>query len=269
MSTSKSIEEAIQKGDAPIGVMETGEVMSLSIEERKGITNLFGRPGYGKSVALEIILLSDIFAGRGGIFIDPYGDLVVELENKLSPKDSIIVFEATGKNLDENIQKFEKDVDLDKLQKESEKFLLCKLDYRMIGQDGARDLGIYILIKYLESLRNEKRSIIIDEAHNFLNDEVFQKIIDAKENYYIFMDQTGINYRTDILESILKNTGNLVCFNLDRPTAKIINKFNPELDTNALIALEKYEIYAKLSVQDKPFIAKAKGVFPIPYSATK
>ncbi len=260
----------IKEEVTPIGVQENGETFDLSSEERPGLLHLFGRSGNGKSVTLENIIISDILNGRGGMFIDPYGDLIKDIQEYIptGKADKVAVFEAQAGTLDENIAKFQEEVHFEEMKKDSQKFLLCKLDYRTLGRDVARELGLYLVKQFLQVVGGEGRSLGLDEAHNFVDEEMLEQIVQSKEKELscILSDQTSMHYRTDILERTLEAAYHVVCYAVDSSTANIINRYHSEMSPSELTSLEKYNFIVKVNAKTaSPTVMKLKGVFPISY----
>jgi hypothetical protein len=264
------MENIIKEGLTPIGVEENGETFGLSPAERPGILHLFGRSGEGKSVTLENIVISDIHNGRGGMLIDPYGDLIKDIQAYI-PEDKatkVAIFEAQAGTFDENIAKFQQEIHFEEMKKDGQKFLLCKLDYKTLGQDVARALGIYLVKQFLQVVGGENRSLVLDEAHNFVDEEILGQIVQSKENGLscILSDQTSMHYRTDILERTLEAANHVLSYFVDSATAGLINKYHTEMSPSELTSLEKYNFMTKVNAKTaSPTVMKLKGVFPIPY----
>lgn len=265
------IMENIMKGGlTPIGIQENGETFGLTPEEHSGILHLFGRTGQGKSVTLVDLIISDIHNGRGGMLIDPYGDLIKDIQTYIpAGKDNkVIVFEAQAGTFDENVTKFQKEINFDKIKKDGQKFLLCKLDYRTLGANGVINLGTYLVKQFLQAVDGENRTLGLDEAHNFIDEEVLEQILHSKEKglLCILADQTSLHYRTDILSRLLEAANHILCFFTEKETANLISTYHPEMSPSKLIALEKYNFLAKLNAKTaSPTTIKLKGLFPIPY----
>jgi len=255
----------IQEGLMPIGTKENGEIIGLLNEERAGVLHLYGRTGQGKSVTLEGVVVSEIVNGRGGMFIEPYGDLVkdVQLYIPVDKKNKVAVFEAKEKTLEENIARFEKEIDFNEMKKDNQKYLLCKLDYQTLGTDVAKELGVYLVNQFLKVVGGENRSLVLDEAHNFLSEEVLEQILQSKEKglLSVLCDQTSLHYREDIHKRLLESVNYVVSYRLDEKTASMINKYHSEIDKSELAELEKYYLIAKLNSG----VVKLKGIYPIPY----
>ncbi len=270
MPTTNTIENIIAGGGAPIGVQENGDIIGLSPEERRGILHLLGRSGQGKSVTLEIIAISDIHNSRGGMLIEPYGDLITDISAYI-PADKaskVTVFEASTGTVEENITKFQNEIDLEEMENDDQKFLFCKVDYQTLGSDVARELGIYLVKQFLQVVGGGNRSLFIDEAHNFINEETLEQVLKSKEKNLscILSDQTCMHYRTDIMEILLKTLDHIISYMSDSKTANLINKYHTEVSPEELKALEKYNFLAKLNAKtDSPTTMKLKGIFPIPY----
>lgn len=267
---TNTMENIIKEGLTPIGVQKNGETFGLSPEERSGILHLFGRSGQGKAVTLEDVVISDIHNGRGGMFIDPYGDLIKDIQDYI-PTDKankVAVFEAQAGTLDENIAKFQQEIHFEEMKKDSQKFLLCKLDYKTLSQGVARALGTYLVKQFLQVVGGGNRSLVLDEAHNFLDEEVLEQIVQSEEKGLscILSNQTSEHYLTDILERTLEAANHVLCYSADDATANLVNKHHSEMSPSELTSLAKYHFVAKVNAKTaSPAIMKLKGIFPIPY----
>ena len=203
------------------------------------------------------------------MFIDPYGDLIKDIQDYI-PADKtnkVAVFEAQAGTLDENIAKFKQEIHLEEMKKDGQKFLICKLDYRTLGKDVARELGLNLVKQFLQVVGGENRSLVLDEAHNFVDEEVLEQIVQSKEKglLCILSDQTSMHYRTDILERTLEAANHVLCYFVDSATANLINKHHPEMSPSELTSLEKYNFVAKVNAKStSPAVMKLKGV-SIPY----
>jgi hypothetical protein len=66
-------------GRAQIG----GHSVALAVADARQHVHLIGKTGVGKSTLLLNLILSDVHAGRGAVVIDPRGDLVTDLLDRL------------------------------------------------------------------------------------------------------------------------------------------------------------------------------------------
>ncbi len=264
MVNPKIIGDVLTDDAMAIGVLESGETFGLEQEDRKGNMYVLGRSGTGKSVLVESLVISDLVKSRGGLFIDPFGDLI----NDVMPyanKDNVIVFEVAKGNAEFNINKFKQEVDL--LEIKNGKFILCKLSYPVIGNHVAREVGTYILAEFYK-LKNDLRgaSLFVDEFHNFVDDG---RNIAVNKEYGIkclLSDQSTIQYSLDGLQQLFNVVDHIICFTPDNRTAKQVGE-NFGFDPEDLKSIEKFNFFAKLTVGgDKTDGFKAKGLFPVPYA---
>ena len=263
MSNLKIIKDVLTCDDTPIGVLDFGNIFGLSQEDRKGNMYVLGKSGQGKTVLLESLIISDLVNSRGGLLIDPFGDIVDEVI-QYANKNNTIVFEVAKGDTEFNINKFKQEVDLNEIK--NNKFVLCKLSYPVIGSHVAREVGTYILGEFYK-LKNELNgvSLFIDEFHNFVGNEL--NIVSNKEHGIkcCITDQSINQYSNDGLQQIFNVVDHIICYNVDSRTAKYVSEsfgFNVEDLKN----VEKYNFYTKLTI-DGIMIEnfKAKGLFPIPY----
>lgn len=265
-----TIKNVTEEGSTPIGVEENKEIFNISNEDRPGILHLFGNTGQGKSVTIENLIISDIHNNRGGMLIDPYGDLIKAIQDyiPIDKVNKVTVFEAKAGTLDENIVKFKQEIRFEEMQKDSQKFLLCKIDNRTLDTGVARELGIYLVKQFLQIVNVENRSLILDEAHNFIDKDILGEMTQSKEKGLscILLDQTSTHYHTDILERLLKSANHVLCYFTDNLTVNTINKYHPDMNPEELTLLEKYQFIIKMNAKTiSPTIIKLKGIFPIPY----
>lgn len=255
----------IKAGFTPIGIRENGEIFSLSPEERPGILQLFGQSGQGKTVTIQGIIISDIRNDRMGMFIDPWGDVIEEIRSRIpaGKADKVSVFEAQKVSLDENIKKFQKEI-ADSIKKGG--FLLCRLDYRTLGEDAVKALGSQMVKIFLQIIGTKESSLIIDEAHNFIDEETLEIIIKNKieKMSCILADQAPVHYQKDVLGRLFESTNHLLSYLIDKDSADLIAKYHPEIEPVKLTALEKYTFIAKINAKtDSPVTMKLRGIFPI------
>ncbi|WP_019901938.1 helicase HerA domain-containing protein [Salinispora arenicola] len=83
-------------GDAQIG----GHRVALSVPDARYHTHVIGSTGSGKTTLLVNMAVDDIKAGRGTVVIDPHGDLVLDILDRL-PKgceDRVVLFDPDQDN---------------------------------------------------------------------------------------------------------------------------------------------------------------------------
>ncbi|MFH1089065.1 MAG: hypothetical protein V1716_01425 [Candidatus Uhrbacteria bacterium] len=256
-----------KEGTTPIGVQENGEIFSLSLEERSGILNLFGRSGQGKSLTIENIVISDILNGRSGLLIEPYGDLIKEIQLYV-PADKIKVFETQAGTLEENIARFQQEIDFSEMTN-GQLFILCQINYQALGGDLTKDFGDYLVKQFLKVAGCKNCSLMIDEAHNSVSEEILEQVFESKEEGLscLFSDQSFTNYRAEFVGRLFEVSNHLICYLLNPEIADLLNKYNPDMSSDELTKLEQYHFLAKFNAKTAtPTIIKLKGIFPIPFS---
>jgi len=69
----------------PLGHAETGthQPVALAVADARQHLHILGATGSGKSTLLTSLVLSDVAAGRGAVVIDPKGDLVTDILDRL------------------------------------------------------------------------------------------------------------------------------------------------------------------------------------------
>jgi len=75
----------IPAGGKPLGHGETGtrQPVALAVADARQHLHILGATGSGKSTLLTGLVLSDVAAGRGAVVIDPKGDLVTDILDRL------------------------------------------------------------------------------------------------------------------------------------------------------------------------------------------
>ncbi|WP_240763097.1 type IV secretory system conjugative DNA transfer family protein [Micromonospora sp. HM134] len=83
-------------GDAEIG----GHSVGLSVADARYHLHVIGATGSGKTTLLVNMALDDIRAGRGTVVIDPHGDLVLDILDRLpaSVADRVVLFDPDQEN---------------------------------------------------------------------------------------------------------------------------------------------------------------------------
>ncbi len=71
----------------PLGHAETGthQPVALAVADARQHLHILGATGSGKSTLLAGLVLADVTAGRGAVVIDPKGDLVIDILDRLLP----------------------------------------------------------------------------------------------------------------------------------------------------------------------------------------
>lgn len=269
------IKDATKENLIPVGLTEKEELQGLSPTDRIGNMYITGRSGTGKTITIENMVVGDIWHERGGLLIDPYGDIVNDVLEYIpaDKKNKVAVFEVTAGTAEDNIKKFEQEIDLEEMKKDDQKFLLCKLRYTLIGTHEARSFGLYLLKRFYEivgqngSLAN--RSIYIDEIHNFIDDETLA-LIKKSVDYQVAMviaDQRGCILGEKLQQELFPTIIHLLCFSIDQLSAiSIVENFAVKLSVEDIKGIEKYHFYAKLTIDGNSQPEQLlKGVFPLSY----
>ncbi|WP_431895486.1 type IV secretory system conjugative DNA transfer family protein [Micromonospora haikouensis] len=83
-------------GDAEVG----GHSVGLSVPDARYHMHVIGSTGSGKTTLLVNMALDDIKAGRGTVVIDPHGDLVLDILDRLpaSVADRVVLFDPDQEN---------------------------------------------------------------------------------------------------------------------------------------------------------------------------
>ncbi|WP_431893419.1 type IV secretory system conjugative DNA transfer family protein [Micromonospora haikouensis] len=83
-------------GDAEIG----GHSVGLSVPDARYHMHVIGSTGSGKTTLLVNLALDDIKAGRGTVVIDPHGDLVLDILDRLpaTVADRVVLFDPDQEN---------------------------------------------------------------------------------------------------------------------------------------------------------------------------
>ncbi len=82
----------------PLGIADTGtrRPVGLAVPDARHHLHLLGATGSGKSTLMAQLILADAHAGRGVVVIDPKGDLVTDLLDRLpaNAADRVVLFDA-------------------------------------------------------------------------------------------------------------------------------------------------------------------------------
>lgn len=140
------------------------------------------------------------------------------------------------------------------------KILICNLAKGKIGEDTAYFLGSLITAKIqLSALRRvhipeKDRSdffLYIDEFQNFAT-QSFAEILSEARKYrlsVILAHQNTVQIENDLLETIIGNTGTLICFRTSSPQDenKLLPVFAPEVEKGQIANLPSYNFYMKIN----------------------
>ncbi|GGL93099.1 type IV secretion system DNA-binding domain-containing protein [Micromonospora yangpuensis] len=83
-------------GDAEVG----GHTVALAVPDARYHTHMVGQTGSGKTTLLANLIVADIKAGRGTIVIDPHGDLVLDVLDRIpaTAADRVVLFDPAQPN---------------------------------------------------------------------------------------------------------------------------------------------------------------------------
>lgn len=83
-------------GDAEVG----GHAVALSVPDTRYHTHMVGQTGSGKTTLLANLIIDDIKAGRGTIVLDPHGDLVLDVLDRIPATiaDRVVLFDPAQPN---------------------------------------------------------------------------------------------------------------------------------------------------------------------------
>lgn len=140
------------------------------------------------------------------------------------------------------------------------KILICNLSKGKIGEDTAYFLGGLLTAKIqLTALRRvhipeEKRAdfyLYIDEFQNFATMSFAQILSEARKYRLsvILAHQNTVQIENDLLETIIGNTGTLICFRTTSPKdeAKLLPVFAPEVEKGQMANIPSYNFYMKIN----------------------
>lgn len=142
----------------------------------------------------------------------------------------------------------------------NKKILICNLSKGKIGEDTAYFLGGLFTAKIqLTALRRvhiaeQKRPdffLYIDEFQNFATMSFAQILSEARKYRLsvILAHQNTVQIENDLLETIIGNTGTLICFRTTSPKdeVKLLPVFAPEVEKGQIPNLPSYNFYMKIN----------------------
>ncbi|MEV5691974.1 type IV secretory system conjugative DNA transfer family protein [Micromonospora globbae] len=83
-------------GHAEVG----GHAVALSVPDARYHTHMVGQTGSGKTTLLANLIIDDIKAGRGTVVLDPHGDLVLDVLDRIPARvaDRVVLFDPAQPN---------------------------------------------------------------------------------------------------------------------------------------------------------------------------
>ncbi|MEU2616439.1 type IV secretion system DNA-binding domain-containing protein [Micromonospora sp. NPDC007271] len=83
-------------GNAEVG----GHAVALSVPDARYHTHMVGQTGSGKTTLLANLIIDDIKAGRGTIVLDPHGDLVLDVLDRIPARiaERVVLFDPAQPN---------------------------------------------------------------------------------------------------------------------------------------------------------------------------
>lgn len=153
----------------------------------------------------------------------------------------------------------ESKLDFEKIMNKK-KILICNLSKGKIGEDTAYFLGGLLTAKIqLTALRRvhipeKKRAdfyLYIDEFQNFATMSFAQILSEARKYRLsvILAHQNTVQIENDLLETIIGNTGTLICFRTTSPKdeQKLLPVFAPEVEKGQIANIPSYNFYMKIN----------------------
>ena len=150
-------------------------------------------------------------------------------------------------------------LDFDKIMNEK-KILICNLSKGKIGEDTTYFLGGLLTAKIqLTALRRvhipeERRPdfyLYVDEFQNFATMSFAQILSEARKYRLsvILAHQNTVQIEDDLLETIIGNTGTLICFRTTSPKdeIKLLSLLAPEVEKGQLANIPSYNFYMKIN----------------------
>lgn len=142
----------------------------------------------------------------------------------------------------------------------NKKILICNLSKGKIGEDTAYFLGSLLTAKIqLTALRRvhqneESRQdfyLYIDEFQNFAT-QSFAEILSEARKYRLSITlahQNTVQIENDLLETIVGNSGTLICFRTSSPhdESKLLPVFEPDIEKGQIANLPSYSFYIKIN----------------------
>jgi len=210
--------------------LHLGENISLHRRQLVNPTLLLGNTGQGRSTTLEDIVLQLVNDRQMGALYDPYGDLTRALQ-------SLIVSEEARSHLvvcNDQIAQTE----LAKMV--NEKFVFIYSNKLKVGGRAVRAKGLQVL-KTLYSTLQPGSFLIVDEAFEFIDDEIFLNYLNVELGIFtILSDSTLINLSETEQKKLFAQVKNYLIYKIRNIDAKSLADYFPEFDPKSIAAIQQY-----------------------------
>jgi len=177
-------------------------------------------------------------------------------------------------------------IDMRKIMDEG-KILIADLSKGRIGEDNSKLLGALLITKLqlaamsrVDIPEEERRDfyLYVDEFQNFATESFADILSEARKyrlsltlaNQYVAQleEMTPTGKSTKVRDAVFGNVGTIITFRMGAEDAEFLEKeFTPELTTEDLVNLAKYNVYLKLmvgGVASRPFSAETLPPFSSP-----
>lgn len=197
---------------------------------------------------------------------------VFKMVEGVTAKIETFLFSPTAKRI---LEKPKSTINFDEIL-EQEKILLCNVSEGKLGEDTSRLLGTMMVTKIQQvafrRARKDKKDrkpfyLFIDEFQNFATSS-FTKLLSGGRKFGIRVtvaQQTTAQQKdTSITNTILANTGTVICFKTASPADEdmLLPQFSPYVQKGEIMNLPRYHFYIKLGAlePEEPFSGQTLSV---------
>ncbi|MFH1426057.1 MAG: hypothetical protein ABIG66_01340 [Candidatus Kerfeldbacteria bacterium] len=209
---------------------------------------VLGKAGQGKTVFLMQLALELIKNNQIGLLYDPYGDLAKDIEERLTTEEAKA-----------SVSLFTQE-DFLALKKPTGAFLIVKGNTIEDGARATREVANKVIKKAYELL-DEKDWLIVDQASDIIDEDLFNKYIGKPSSgpQTILCDETLINYSRKQRDELFEKVEQWVFYKVRNLDGKLLEEHFASPTAKDIAAMQQYHFY----FIDNGKAQYAKGVWPV------
>lgn len=221
--------------------MHLGDGLTLKPSTVKSPLLILGEAGQGKTVLLLQLVLELIRNNQHGLIYDPYGDLAKDIDHHVQSEKMRARTSLTSEGLyvEGGISTHDKD-----------RFTIVSGDIIKNGAIATRASAQKVITQALKELQHNDW-LIIDEASDFLTDDIFEAYLNDKGPRLVLSDQSLIRYSSIQRCQLLQSTTQIALYKTRNIDGKFIEQAIGSPNAKQIAAIKQYHYYWINGIEQK------------------
>lgn len=213
--------------------MHMGDGLAVKSSTVKSPLLILGDAGQGKTVFLLQLVLGLVRNNQHGLIYDPYGDLAQDIDHHVQSEEMQGRAPLTSESLyvDEKISSHNKDG-----------FTVVSGNIIQNGAIATRTAAQKVITKALKEL-NHNDWLMIDEASDFLTEDIFEAYLNDKGPRLVLSDQSLIRYSSTQRGRLLRSATQIVLYKTRNIDGKFVEQALGSPNAKQIAAMKQYHYY--------------------------